>query len=245
VENQLGRRGWRPGCRWKCGIRDSHVSGWPIVATPLGDATINLWSRSGRLEVDQILLTPDANFSPVGRLQETRSLASSYPAASTSVVVTSGFQPQIPIPTGSQLPIATVDEGRMFFGQSKLFPVVNNDFDPDVQTVTLVSAVLSAVRDPSGNLDLLSSTQYPVASVESGQVRVSGGSFPVAEVSYVIQDSSGNQTTGRLIVYVNPLPGSPSILPFNAGTQVSSPAAKFVTREETDITLPSAVFGDN
>jgi hypothetical protein len=116
------------------------------VATPLGDATINLWSRSGRIEVDQILLTPDANFSPVGRLQETRSLTSSYPAVSTPVVVTPGFQPAIPIPAGSLLPIAAVDEGTMFFGQSKLFPVVNNDFDPDGQSVSLFRQSFSPLR---------------------------------------------------------------------------------------------------
>ncbi len=34
------------------------------VSTPTGAATLNVWSRSGRMQVDQVLLTPDVNFSP-------------------------------------------------------------------------------------------------------------------------------------------------------------------------------------
>jgi RHS repeat-associated protein len=211
------------------------------VQSPAGAASLNLWSRSGRLQVDQILLTTDANFSPVGRLQETRSLTSSYTSASTSVVVTSGFQPTIPIPVGSLLPVAAVDLATILSGQSVLVPITRNDFDPDGQAVSLASVTMDKWESDLANVS--SFNNPPTVSIESGNLRISTvqGTTGSGEFSYVIQDATNNQATGRLLLRVNSAsPATPQASPFNAGTQAVSPAAKYVTREETDVLLPSA-----
>ncbi len=212
------------------------------VSTTAGAATLNLWSYGGRVQVDQVLLTPDINFTPIGRLQETRSLVSSYAGASTTLVVTPGFQSTLATPAGSLLPIAAVDSETMLSGQSILVPVTRNDFDLDGQAISLISAKLE-VSNHGASWFQVTTPAAPTVSVESGNLRIRAldSFFGTAEYSYVIQDATNNRATGRLFLSVTPPSNlTPQTSPFNAGTATVSPAAKYVTREETDITLPSA-----
>ncbi len=140
---------------------------------------------------------------------------------------------------GISLPIATPDTVTLSQGSTLVVPVLANDFDPDQQLIQLSGVQLNtSTAAPTSSVVIAGVT----AAVEDGNVRLTAlATATVGDqiVQYFVDDASGNRVAEKLLIKVIAPPAAATTATFNSGTQVAAPAAKYLTRDDADISLPS------
>ncbi|MGD9703669.1 MAG: Ig-like domain-containing protein [Acidimicrobiia bacterium] len=119
-------------------------------------------------------------------------------------------------PPPNQLPVTTADAYSILPVGSTAMPVMNNDFDPDGGTLTLLS--VSAVSPANAGTAVLNGSQVSFTP----NTNYTGN----AQFTYVVQDAQNGQATGTVNITVNPCPEpAPALTADSAYTKYLTPVA--------------------